>query len=409
MNFIRHCKICGHQTVGFQDSVVRSVTADHRFLTIADFIAVHPWRASPLTGFHQSAVLRPPASVFDYLTSVPGDGDAREMKISTTETMNPYEKKQILTLNETLSKEIQIGVIETSHKTSAAIVQFCETLGQLVTKIRIKSEQGDSKALPAIRVHDGLTYRAVPSGTEIRPFIEALQLLGSNPPQINKSLSATLKKINLPANLIIYVSAQCKFCPQAIRQLLPLPILNRHIRLTVIDGSHFPELAAKDRVQSVPTLILEDRFRWTGTFQLSEIVDVLINRDPGSLGPASLEMMLKNGEAGRLADMMLAKAEIFPAFYDVLAHPDWPVRLGAMVVMDQLIEKDRSLALQTLRPLQGRFPEADNQVKGDLLYVFGEMQEKELLPWLQNVINGDYDAEVKEAAVEASDKLKQMK
>jgi hypothetical protein len=319
--------------------------------------------------------------------------------------MNLYEKKQILTLNETLSKEIQIGVIETQHKKSPAIVHFCETLGQLVPKIRIKLEKGDSKKLPGIRVHDGLTYRAVPSGTEVPPFTEALQLLGSGQAPINELLSARVKNISLPTNLVIYVSAQCKFCPQAVRQLLPLPILNRHVRLTVIDAGHFPELAEKDEIQSVPTLILEDRFRWTGTFQLNEIVDVAVNRNVGSLGPASLEMLLKDGEASKLAEMMLEKAEIFPAFYDVLAHPDWPIRLGAMVVMDQLIERNPDLALQTLEPLQERFHKASNQVKGDLLYVFGEMQQKEMMPWLETVINGAYDPEVKEAALEAFDKL----
>jgi len=157
----------------------------------------------------------------------------------------------------------------------------------------------------------------------------------------------------------------------------------------------------------VPTLILEDRFRWAGTFQLSEITEVIANRDPSALGPASLEMMLKEGRASMLAEMMLEKTEIFPSFYEVLLHPKWPVRLGAMVVMDEIIEKNLNLALQSLQPLRERFSKVDNRVKGDLLYVFGEMQQKELMPWLETVINGDADPEVKEAAREAIDKLTQ--
>ena len=105
--------------------------------------------------------------------------------------------------------------------------------------------------------------------------------------------------------------------------------------------------------------------------------------------------------------MMLEKTKIFPAFYEVLVHRKWPVRLGAMVVMDELIEKNPDLALQSLEPLCERFYKVDNRVKGDLLYVFGEMQQKEIIPWLETIINGDDDAEVKEAAREALDKLKQ--
>jgi len=326
----------------------------------------------------------------------------------TRDMMTPYEKKQILTLNETLSKKIEIGIIETDHEKSRPITQFCDTLSQLVPKIRIKPEEGDSNELPAIRVHHGLMYHAVPSGTEVIPFIEALRLLDSGKAQINKSLSTRVEKITLPSNLVAYISPQCKFCPEAVRQLLPLPILNHRIRLAVIDGILFPELAVKDTVQSVPTLILEDRFRWTGTFQIEEIVGVMANRDPGALGPASLAMMLKEGKASQLAEMMLEKAKIFPAFYEVLIHPKWPIRLGAMVVMDELIEKNLGLALHALEPLRGRFCGVDNRVKGDLLYVFGQMQQKETMPWLKTIINGDYDAEVKEAAWEALDKLKKL-
>jgi hypothetical protein len=321
--------------------------------------------------------------------------------------LTPYEKRQIVALNQTLSRKMEISLIETDHESSRSIRRFCDTLSQLVPKIRIKHHEGGSNELPAIRVHRGLIYHAVPSGTELGPFIEALQLLDSNKAQINESLRARVKKINLPTSLVVYVSPQCKFCPVAVRQLLPLPVLNHHIRLAIIDGIHFPELAEKDRVQSVPTLILEDRFRWAGTFQLSEITEVIVNRDPSALGPASLEMMLKEGKASMLAEMMLEKTEIFPSFYDVLLHPKWPVRLGAMVVMDEIIEKNLNLALQSLQPLRERFSKVDNRVKGDLLYVFGEMQQKELMPWLETVINGDADPEVKEAAREAIEKLTQ--
>ncbi len=322
--------------------------------------------------------------------------------------MTPQEKKQLLTLNETLSKEIQIGVIETDHEKSRLIMQFCDSLSHLVPKIRINKEEGDSNGLPAILVHQGLIYQTLPSGTEIEPFMQALQLLASNMEQIDESLRTRVEKINLPTQLVVYVSPQCKFCPEAVRRLLPLPFLNGHIRLTVIDGILFPEVAEKENIQSVPTLIMEGRLRWTGAIELNEIIDVMGSRDPGALGPVSLEMLLKEGRASELAEMMLEAGKIFPAFYEVLVHPKWPVRLGAMVVMDELIENHLDLAIQTLKPLRGRFYEVDNRVKGDLLYVLGAMRRKEIIPWLGTIINGDFDAEVKEAAREALDKLSQM-
>ena len=319
--------------------------------------------------------------------------------------MTPLEKKQLLTLNDTLSNKIQISLIESDHVKSRALRQFCDRLTQLVPKIIVKMENGDADEVPAIKVHTGLRYQAVPSGTEVAPFIEALNMLDLKTARIDEATSARLAKVNLPTNIVLYVSPQCKFCPQAVRQLLPLLTSNSNIRLTVVDAALFPELTQTENIQSVPTLILEDHFRWTGSLQINEILDVMRNRDPSMLGPTSLEMMLKEGKAGELAEMMLDKVQIFPAFYEVLAHPKWPVRLGAMVVMEELIENNLELAAQIFEPLWQRFNKVDNRVKGDLLYIFGQLNRKDCVPVLQSILNDDYDPEVQEAAQEALESL----
>lgn len=319
--------------------------------------------------------------------------------------MTPAEKNQFALLNKSLSKEIQIELIQTDHVKSPAMRQFCDELVQRVPKIRVKNELGDPDEIPAIQVHNGLRYQAIPAGTEVGPFIEALQLKDMGTAQVEGTTAARLAEIDLPTHLVIYVSPQCKFCPGALHQLLPLLTLNPNMRLTVIDALHFPELAENDSIQSVPTLILEDQFRWTGTFQLNEIIEMVVNRDPSVLGPASLEMMLKEGKAGPLAEMMLKKAEIFPAFYELLIHAKWPVRLGAMVVMEEIIEKNPDLAIQTIKPLWQRFDKVDNRVKGDLVYILGQIAPKETTPLLASILKGEYEAEVKEAARDALEQL----
>ena len=125
--------------------------------------------------------------------------------------MTPLEKKQILTLNDTLSKEVQIGLIESNHIKSPTLRQFCDRLTQLVPKIIVIKEDGDPDEVPAIRIHNGLRYQAVPSGTEVAPFIEALMMLDHQTDRLAEATNARLAKVELPTNLIIYVSPQCKF------------------------------------------------------------------------------------------------------------------------------------------------------------------------------------------------------
>ena len=123
------------------------------------------------------------------------------------------------------------------------------------------------------------------------------------------------------------------------------------------------------------------------------------------MGAASLESILKDGQAGHLAAMMLDTHEIFPAFYDLLIHDKWPVRLGAMVVIEEIAGKDPALASAAVDPLWEQFDHVSDQIRGDILYLFGEVGDAKAVPWLQGVIAGEYDDEVIEAAREALDKI----
>jgi hypothetical protein len=320
--------------------------------------------------------------------------------------MTANEEKLIRRLNTILSQPIKITLIETAHKNSKALIAFCEKLSQLVQNIQLIKEGGDDHGAPMIGIGSGIRYQGVPTGTELEPFLEALAFNDSGLTHISESLKNRLHKIELPAVLSIYVAPQCKFCPQVVRQVLPLSHLNDHIQTVVIDCTQFPELMQEKKIQAVPTLILDDQFRWTGSVDLDEVVGLMIDRDPSLLGASSLEMILKDGNATQLAGMMLEKDQIFPAFYDVLTHPKWPVRLGAMVVMEELIDKRPDLAIQVLNPLWQRFYKVSEQIKGDILYIFGEIGNPQIIPQLQSVLNGEFGKDVKEAANEALKKVK---
>ena len=58
--------------------------------------------------------------------------------------MTPSEEKQIKRLNQKLTKEIQIELIQTDHEKNPAVRKFCDRLTQLVPKVIVKKEEGDS-------------------------------------------------------------------------------------------------------------------------------------------------------------------------------------------------------------------------------------------------------------------------
>jgi len=318
----------------------------------------------------------------------------------------PLEEKQIIKLNHQLSHDITISLIASRHTSSKLFHEFCDNLTRLVPKIKISKVEADPQAPPQILIGSGLRYQAVPGGYELQPFLEALAALESGSLKIAEPIKILLKKNKFPASLTVFIAPQCTFCPQEVRRLITLPMTDENLQLTIIDGTLFPEMVQTCRIRAVPTILLDDQFRWTGSVPLEELIDTINTRDPVSLRPVSLESILKEGGAGRLAAMMLEAKKLFPAFYDVLTHNKWPIRLGAMVVIEEITGKNPDLAAEALSPLWDRFHEASVQIQGDILHVFGEIGDPRSVSWLETVLSGNFDREVKEAAREAAEKIK---
>ena len=318
------------------------------------------------------------------------------------------EEKQILKLNDQLSRDITVSLVDSAHPHYNRFKEFCDNLSQLVPMIKI-AKKGESPELPPqIMIGNGLRYQAVPAGHELQPFLETLIAFGSDSWNIAEPAQTLLKKEKLPATLTLFIAPQCTFCPAVVRQLIPLPMVDDKIQLTIIDGTLFPEIADSQKIQTVPTLLIDDQFRWTGSVPTEEIINTINSRDPASLGAASLENILKEGQASHLAAMMLDGKTIFPAFYDLIIHDKWPVRLGAMVVMEEIVDQNPALASQVIDFLWDRFQRLPNPVRGDILYMFGEIKDPRAVPWLVEVLGGEYDEEVKEAAEEAIEKMPKM-
>jgi len=322
--------------------------------------------------------------------------------------LTALEENQIRKLNDRLAGDITINLIGSGHPNFKAFKDFCDNLNHLVPGVTIAKEGESPEQPPQIVIGNGLHYQTVPTGHELQPFLEALLALDSGSWKIAEPAKTSLRTKKLPATLTLFIAPQCTFCPAVVRQLIPLPMVDDKIQLIIIDGSLFPEMAKTYKIQAVPTLLLDEQFRWTGSVPLDEIIDTIITRDPASLGAASLENILKEGQASQLAAMMLDAEKIFPAFLDLLIHNKWPVRLGAMVVMEEIADQNPAMASEVIDFLWDRFHPLPDQIKGDILYLLGEIGDRRAVSWLEEVLAGEYIEEVIEAAKEAVEKLPKM-
>jgi hypothetical protein len=289
--------------------------------------------------------------------------------------------------------------------TSAAIGSFVTALKEYLPQLKVKSERESDQPLPGVAVGENLLFHMVPEGTKLRPFLDALGQLSLPATVDDGTISERLAALEMPVRLRVFIAPQCPHCPHTVRSLVPLARHSENVHLRIIDAELFSDLAATATVRSVPTIILDGDYRWTGMPPLAEMLALAQDRDPVGLGPQSLRDMIEAGRAPQLAQMMTDRHQVFPAIADVLTHPRWSVRLGAMVVFEYLSESAPDLTQSLADLLWQRFETVDEGVQGDVLYLIGEAELHSFKPRLQRLLANTPPANVAEAAQEALEKL----
>lgn len=318
--------------------------------------------------------------------------------------MTPREEARITEWQQRSDVPIQLTLLDTGGPKMDGFRDFAAELVRLAPRLSLQTERRDAPgALPGFQAGNGCTFHLVPLGRELSPFLAALDPNGPQPPA---GAAEKLADLRAPVTLRLYVALTCPHCPAVLQGLLGIAAASDRVRLAVIDGALFPELAEKDKIQAVPTLFLENR-RWTGQVQPAEILDALAGVDPADMSPATMERMIGEGQAPKLAELMAAEGQYFPAILDVLTHETWPVRLGAMVAVETLAEEAPEVAAQMAAPLWERFEAADDTVRGDILYVLGLVGGESDLPALQRIAETADSEGVREAAAEAAETLRE--
>jgi glutaredoxin len=291
--------------------------------------------------------------------------------------------------------------------TGAEMESFCTWLKELAPGIKIKNDSDIPFPAPVMVVgrHQNIGYQAALSGKMLTYFLEALDSPSQELSPTGSQVDDLLKSLELPVILKLYVAAQCPHCPQSIRQLQSLAARSPLIRLRIVEAELFSHEAQADQVRSVPTLILDDQYRWTGLVKSEELLTLCIQRDPSQMSAGSLRQLIEAGEAGRVAAMMVAAQKLFPALPELLVHERWSVRLGAMVTAEYLADEAPALSLELCRMLWERFARLSPQVQGDVVQVLGQVDAEITRDCLHDILSGDFDAEVKTVAKEVLEEM----
>jgi len=271
---------------------------------------------------------------------------------------------------------VPLVFVRTGDSRSANLEAFFNEVTGLADCVRGIVRDGRQR-LPAFLLGQGWSYCGVPTGRELQPFLQLLSLQEEPEPAVPESILLPLLNMRKPVSLRLYVTSACPQCPHVVRNFAPLPFRQPALRIQVIDATLFPEEAGRDDVRSTPSMIWKDDVRWTGNVPMEEVLGAVSGQGELDLGAETIISMVREGEAARLARLMLREKRLFSGLPEALVHPEFSVRLGAMVAMEEVVKSDPELARGILPELWQWMEQVPVSVKGDIVYLVGEVGSSE--------------------------------
>jgi HEAT repeat protein len=169
----------------------------------------------------------------------------------------------------------------------------------------------------------------------------------------------------------------------------------------------FPEPAEINGIRAVPTVIIGEHDQLVGIISEELLVDRLVNKiEVSAFHPDTFKRIVKEGDAIKLAGMMIEDCALYTGALELLTDPDWSVRMGMMVVLEEVAERNSKLVQQAFSHLLKLLDHEEANLRGDAAYLLGRIGNASVLSRLE-VTKADENSEVAEAAQEAIQQIRE--
>jgi glutaredoxin len=307
---------------------------------------------------------------------------------------------------EALRKPAVIKVNLTNDDLSKQFRTFIEALATVSSKLQPIYTTYAESAPPTIEITPNLRYMALPGGREMPPFLRSLISRSNGKTSLAERTLSELSKFISPTKLEVMVSPTCPHCPIVVGLVNQLAVTSSYLEVTIIDITLFAEFARKYNIRAVPTLVIDGQEQLVGNISEDLLVDKLTNQSPAAFRPDSFRKIVKEGDAEKLAGMMVADGDVYGGALELLADPDWSVRMGMMVVLEEVAMRSPDLVQRAYPYLVDLLNHGDANQRGDMAYLLGIIGDGRVLDPLKMLLN-DMNPEVAEAAFEAVQKIQE--
>ena len=307
---------------------------------------------------------------------------------------------------EALQNPAVIKVNLTKDDLSKQFRKFVEALATVCSELQPIYTTYSENDPPTIEIKPNLRYMALPGGKEMAPFLQTLIYRARRETSLAERTLSRLATFITPTKIEAMVSPTCPHCPIVVALVNQLALASIYLEVTIIDITLFAAYAQKYSIRAVPTLVIDGQEQLLGNISEDLLVDKLANQSPATFHPDSFKKIVKEGDAEKLAGMMVADGDVYRGALELLTDPDWSVRMGMMVVLEEVAERSPALVEPVYPYLVDLLDHGDANQRGDMAYLLGIIGNASVLEPLKVLLN-DTNPEVVEAAFEAVQQIRE--
>jgi len=177
---------------------------------------------------------------------------------------------------------------EKTNKTLSTLQMFKENSNEKlnfeiirINKRRSTMQQYQIDSVPAILFinkegEELIRYLMAPQGSEVKPFIKALQIFSGMDNYYEKKLREYLNKIN-PSKVRVMVSKSCAYCPELVNIISQFALATSgKVKAEIIDIIENPDIGNQYNIETVPYTIINDGSPIVGLINPNELLQELI-------------------------------------------------------------------------------------------------------------------------------------
>ncbi len=298
-----------------------------------------------------------------------------------------------------LEEEVEIIVVPNENWKD--FEDFAKILSEANDKISYKVEDREGLiAKPAMILkkddQENIIYNAIPLREELEPFLKTIVML-SNGIQMNEVEG-------LEAEIMVFVMPICPHCAKVVETVNSFAVANPKIKSIIIDASRFIDLMQKFDITSAPTTIINGEIKLTGYISKDELIEWL-KRSSGDYKRDYLVTLLNERRLDDIKSIVAKNPEDIRILAELLAHEEFLVRFGAMVVIEQIAKENPEVIKLAKDVIRNLLKHDDFRIREDVAMLLGSIGDESDVKFLEELLNEEKE-EVKDSAMEAIEEIR---